>query len=236
VLHVDESAEQTERVLEQQRHGRTFAGFARREHAVPVIIKKHKAAQGLLEKIPVFNPFAPHISFPKVRTTMRRAQEQFLSLIDASCLLRQLQKERVTKTDQATGKSVEGIECDLEDYRAAYVLFTQGVMGMNFTDIPSGTKALYEGIRGFCREQAEKEKLEPTQVTFIKKQILEYTGLGGEFVKKHLRILVEYEYIQVVSGRRHGTRFSYRLREDAPMEGLDVSMIPTPGDMEKKIQ
>jgi len=236
VLHVDESAEQTERVLRKQRHKRTFTGHLEELHAIPVIINKHRAAQTLLQKVPVFNPFAPHLSFPKVRTTMRRAQEQFLILIDASCLLRQLQKEKVAKTDPATGKVVEGIECDIEDYRIAYVLFTRGVMGSNFTDIPSGTKTLYEAIRELCRKQAKRGKIEPTQASFIKKQILEYTGVGGEFVKKHLRILVEYEYIQVVSGKRHGTRFSYRLREDADIEILDMSMILTPEEMEKRIK
>jgi len=235
VLHVDESAEQTERVLKKQRHKRTFKGYMEEAHLLPELIKKHRAAQILLQKLPVFNPFAPQLTFPKVRTTMRRAQEQFLILIDSSCLLRQLQKKHVAKKDPTTGKKVEGIECDIEDYRIAYVLFTMGVLGTNFSDIPSGTKTLYEAIRAFCREQAKKEKLESTQVSFIKKRILEYTGLGGEFVKKHLRILVEYEYIQLVSGKRHGTRFSYRLREDTAIEGLDVSMIPTPFEMEKRI-
>jgi DNA primase len=236
VLNVDESVEQTERVLKKQRHKRTFKGYIEEAHTIPEIIKKHRAAQRLLEKIPVFNPFATHLTFPKIRTTMRRAQEQFLILIDCSCLLRQLQKQTVEKTDPDTGKTVTGIECDIEDYRIAYELFTKGVLSINFNDLPQGTKALYEEIRALCKEEAKKEKVEPTQVSFIQKQIREHTGLSGEFIKKHLRILVEYEYIQLVGGKRHGTRFSYRLREDAPMEGLDLSMIPTPEEMEKKIQ
>jgi len=236
VLHVDESAEQTERVLKKQRHKRTFSGYMEEAHEIPKIIKKHRAAQSLLQKFPVLNPYAPHLTFPKVRTTMRRAQEQFLSLIDASCLLRQLQKEHITKTDLTTGKKIVGIECDIEDYSIAYELFTKGVLGVNFDDIPSGTKDLYEGIRALCKEQAKKERLEPTQVSFIQKQVREHTGMGGEFVKKHLRILVEYEYIQLVGGKRHGTRFSYRLREDIAIDGLDVSMIPTPAEIKEKIQ
>jgi len=236
VLHVDESAEQTERVLKKQRHKRTFSGYMEEAHEIPKIIKKHRAAQSLLQKLPVLNPFAPHLTFPKVRTTMRRAQEQFLSLIDTSCLLRQLQKEHITKTDPTTGKTIEGIECDIADYSIAYELFTKGVLGINFDDIPSGTKDLYEGIRKLCKEQSKKERLEPTQVSFIQKQVREHTGMGGEFVKKHLRILVEYEYIQLVGGKRHGTRFSYRLREDIAIGGLDVSMIPTPAEIKEKIQ
>jgi DNA primase len=234
VLHVDESTEQTERVLKKQRHKRTFKGYIEEAHTIPEIIKKHRAAQRLLEKIPVFNPFATHLTFPKIRTTMRRAQEQFLILIDCSCLLRQLQKQKVEKTDPETGKTVIGIECDIEDYRIAYELFTKGVLGINFNDLPQGTKVLYEEIRALCKEEAKKEKVEPTQVSFIQKQLREYTGLSGEFIKKHLRILVEYEYIQLVGGKRHGTRFSYRLREDAAIGGLDLSMIPTPEEMKLK--
>jgi DNA primase len=234
VLHVDESSEQTERVLKKQRHKRTFKGYIEEAHTIPEIIKKHRAAQRLLEKIPVFNPFALHLTFPKIRTTMRRAQEQFLILIDCSCLLRQLQKQTVEKTDPETGKTVIGIECDIEDYRIAYELFTKGVLSINFNDLPQGTKVLYEEIRALCKEEARKEKVEPTQVSFIQKQIREQTGLSGEFIKKHLRILVDYEYIQLVGGKRHGTRFSYRLREDAPIGGLDLSMIPTPEEMKLK--
>jgi len=137
VLHVDESAEQTERVLQKQRHKRTFKGYMEETHTIPEIIKKHRAAQSLMQKVPVFNPFAPHLTFPKVRTTMRRAQEQFLSLIDASCLLRQLQKKHVTKKDPTTGKTIEGIECDIEDYSIAYVLFTKGVLGTHYSDLGS---------------------------------------------------------------------------------------------------
>jgi len=222
-------------VLKKQRHKRTFSGYMEEAHAIPKIIKKHRAAQQLLQKLPVFNPFAPHLTFPKVRTTMRRAQEQFLSLIDASCLLRQMQKNLITKKDPGTGKVVEGIECDIEDYRAAYELFTKGVLGTHYSDLPQGAKDLYEIIRLMLKELAQKEKLEATQVTFIQKQIRERSMLGADSVRKYIQLLVSYEYLQVVGGKRHGTRFCYRLREDKPLTELDISVIPTPAEMVKRI-
>jgi len=235
VLHVDESAEQTERVLKKQRHKRTFKGYIEEANLIPEIIKKHRAAQTLLEKLPVFNPFAPYLTFPKIRTTMRRAQEQFLSLIDASCLLRQLQKERFTKTDPATGNAVAGIECDIEDYRIAYVLFTKGVMGRYYSDLPQGAKDLYEIIRRMIKELAAKEKLKTTEMTFIQKQVRELTMLGADSIRKYIQLLVGYEYLQVIGGKRHGTRFCYRLREEKAIDELDISVIPTPEEMEKRI-
>jgi DNA primase len=236
VLHVDESAEQTERVLKKQRHKRTFKGHLEEMHTIPEIIKKHRAAQRLLQKIPVFNPFALHLTFPKIRTTMRRAQEQFLILIDCSCLLRQLQKELMEKTDPDTGKTVAGIECDIKDYRISYELFTKGVLGSYYSDLPEGAKMVYETIRALVRELANAQKLSTTEITFIQKQVRERMMLGGDSVRKYINLLVSYEYLQVIGGKRHGTRYCYRLREDKSLEELDISVIPTPEEMEKRIK
>jgi hypothetical protein len=236
VLHVDESSGQTGRVLEKQRARRTFEGYAIDAHLVPVIVKKHVAAQRLLEKIPVFNPFAPLVEFPKFRTVMRRAQDQFLILMDSSCLARQKRKERVAHQDPHTGKEIKGIECDLEDYRIAYELFTQGVLAGSYNDLPQATVALYEAIRELAAKLCKKESVKITEATFIQQQVREHTGLGGEFIKKHMRLLLEYEYLRPSSGKKHGTRWSYRLREDRPIGELDISVIPTPEAIAKKFK
>ena len=73
-------------------------------------------------------------------------------------------------------------------------------------------------------------------VGFIQRDIRDHSGFGGEFVKKHLRTLVEYEYIQVTSGKTRGTRRSYRLRADEPLERIDFTMIPDPDEMARLYQ
>jgi len=102
-------------------------------------------------------------------------------------------------------------------------------------DLPQGAKDLYEIIRRMLKSMAQKEKLEATQVTFIQKQIRERSMLGADSVRKYIQLLVSYEYLQVVGGKRHGTRFCYRLREDKPLAELDITVIPTPAEMEKRI-
>jgi hypothetical protein len=45
-------------------------------------------------------------------------------------------------------------------------------------------------------------------------------------------MLVEFEFLKIVGGKQHGTRFSYCLREDAPIKGLELEgMIPTAEEM-----
>jgi hypothetical protein len=228
VLRVDNSREQTERVLAMQRYKTSYQGHLEEKHVIPKIMKKHHAAQRLLAKIPVFNPFERCIRFPSTRPIMRRGQTQFLGLITASCLARQMQKEPVEMEDHYTGKYDRVYECDYEDYATARRLFIDGKLLQQDEDLPAAAVRLYEEIRAMVRKKAKKEGLESAEVTFIQKDVRGITELGNESIKRYLRILVEYEYLQVVAGRRHGTRFSYKLREDAPIDVLDIaSIIPT---------
>jgi DNA primase catalytic core len=236
ILTADESKTQTSKVQERLGFNHDFEGVVITPEQTKKTIRKHHAAQMLLEKVHVFNPYAKHIRFPTARPSMRRAYEQFLTMIDTVCFLRQLQKPDVTRTNPATGKEIRCKACDLVDYTIAYNLFTEGVLTNSGFDIPTGTRKLHEAIRDMVKDQAKKQNLKVNEVSFIQKQLREYTQLGGEFIKKHMRILVAYEYLEVLTGRRHGTRFAYRLREDRPIEEMDITMITTPDELKKIIQ
>jgi hypothetical protein len=110
------------------------------------------------------------------------------------------------------------------------------VLGSYYSDLPEGAKMVYETIRALVRELANAQKLSTTEITFIQKQVRERMMLGGDSVRKYINLLVSYEYLQVIGGKRHGTRYCYRLREDKSLEELDISVIPTPEEMEKRIK
>ena len=236
VLYADESAGQTKKVQERLGRAHSWEGQVEEESEAREVEKRHRAAQRLLQKVKIFNPLWKYLRFPTRRPSMRRTYDQFLTLIDAICFLRQKQKEEVKRVNPLTGEEVRGIECDLEDYRIGYRLFTEGVLRHGAYDLSTGTRRLYESIREMVREGAEREGVKVREVSFIQKQVREYTQLGVEYVKKHLRELVEYEYVEVQGGRRHGTRYSYRLREDKGIEEMDISEIPRPEEVEEKIQ
>ena len=233
MLYADESKEQTERVQRKIGETHDFKGKIINKTQEIMIMEKHRSAQRLLENINVFNPLWKHIKFPTSRPTMRRAYDQFLTLIDSVCFLRQMQKERIVKINPLTEKEVYGIECDLEDYKIAFEIFTQAILKRGGFDIPAGTRHLYEALRNMIYALSDEKGVSVTEVSFINRDVRDYTGLGPEFIKKHLRILVDYEYLQVIGGRRHGTRYSYRLRQDAPIEELDISMIPSPEELKE---
>ena len=85
------------------------------------------------------------------------------------------------------------------------------------------------------RRLAKTKKIKPVEVSFISKQVREYTQLGAEFIKKHLRVLTDFEYIEVVGGKRLGVRYLYKLLADLPIEELDISMIPDPESLKEQM-
>jgi len=222
VIDTDESREQTKRIHARQRSKYTLERFAEKATTIPRVVKKHHAAQRLLTRRIIVNPFGKYLDFPDVLMRTRRDHERFIDLIACVAFIRQYQKD----TKERDG--VEYIECDLEDYRIAYPIMVEGVLTSTMRELPEGSITLYEEIRKVAREMGSEQGLAATGVGFIQRDIRARTGLGAEFIKKHLRALVEYEYLQITTGRSRGTRFLYRLRADEPMERLDLGMVPTP--------
>ena len=235
VLHTDESRSQTERILRLQRTKKTYEGYAEATGRVPQIVKTHQVAQRILRRLPVFNPLAPFLSFPVSRPTMRRTQDQFLTLLEAVALLRQYQKEEVMRANPFSGEKVAGIEVDLEDYRIASELFSEAVLAHTAVELPSGAKLLYDTLRAAAVKKARKEGLEPTEVSFIQRDIRELSELGSDSIKKYLRTLVDFEYLEITSGRKNGTRYSYRLRDSEEPRILEAP-LPTIDELRTALQ
>jgi hypothetical protein len=228
LLKVDESKNQTEDVLHVQRIGTDHLPQLDKRHLVPVIARRHIAAQSLLKKVNIYNSFARYIRFPSHRAMFRRSQPYFLIMINTVCFWRQYQKGPVLKYNPYLNRDEEWYECDLTDYTLARDLFLKSNLLSYVEDLPERLIELYEDIREMVKEKAETNGLSVTETAFIQREVREITGLRNTSIKKYLKMMVDYEYIQLTGGRRHGTRFSYRLREDAPINHVNTSeIIPT---------
>jgi len=225
VINTDESREQTRRIHESQRQKYSLSRHYEKAQVIPEIVKKHHAAQRLLRKLLIVNPFGKYLNFPDNLMRTRRDNDRFLDLIACVCFLRQYQK--AVKWEGLT----EFIECDLEDYGMAYEIMVKGVLSSSLLEIPKGAGILYEEIRRMVRDMADKSGIKPEEVSFIQRDIREYSKFNADSIKKYMKNLVSLEYIQLLSGRSRGTRFSYRLRKDEELEKIDLSAIPAPEEM-----
>ena len=116
-IPVDESATQTQRVLESQRRLRADPEYFGAGGRRATIISKHHALQRLLKSQPVVIPFAARIQFPSSSIRYRREQEYFLNLIEALALLNQYKRRR-----QQNSSGEELIVADIRDYENAVAL------------------------------------------------------------------------------------------------------------------
>jgi hypothetical protein len=110
-----------------------------------------------------------------------------------------------------------------------------GVLASTMIELPKSATELYESLHEIARAQAKKKNLKVNEVTFTQREIREQTSFGQSWIRENLRKLVEYEYVSIQRSMKRGERGSYRLRDDAEIEKINLSMIPTPDDMEKII-
>jgi len=116
-VSIDETAEQTGRVLEAQRRLRADAEYQGAGGRCAMIVRKHHNLQRLLRSCAVVIPFADRIQFPSSSIKHRREQERFLNLIEASALFHQHQR---LKHKNTTGEEL--ILADIRDYEIASTL------------------------------------------------------------------------------------------------------------------
>jgi len=229
VINTDESEEQTRAIHRMQRKKYSVERFREKEDLVPEIIKTHRAAQRLLEKRIIVNPFADVIDFPSGLMRSRRDHERFMDLISAVCFLRQFQKE-----EKRTEEGFVFMECDLDDYRTAYGIMIK-ILPSTLTNFPESAGRLYEEVRKVIKEKAKEEGLMPCEVSVTQREIREKTGMSQMFVKRNMRILSDYEYVFTAGSPGARNRKSYRLMADESVRLIDLSIIPTPEEIKRKM-
>jgi len=231
LVNTDESKDQTSRIHEYQRQKYSLKRIkANHEGSIQTIIRTHQAAQRLLEKRIIVNTFAPLLDFPVSLMRLRRDHDRFLDLIACVCFLRQYQKPIHQDGE------LSYIECDLKDYELAYTIMVEGVMNATVRELPKGAVVVYEEIRDWVREDAKRQGLKVSEISFTQRQVREATGLGHTWVKHNLRQLVDYEYITVAKGGNERSKAFYRVRSDEDIQKADLSMIPTPQVMRTLMQ
>jgi DNA primase len=212
VLTINESREQTRRILARQRSGRTLAGLVATSDAES-IRQRHQNAQRLLRPLAVVNPYAEDLTFLDDRTRMRRDHAKYLTLIEAITLLRQHQRE--IKTLRQAGAVIEYIEVALEDIALANRLAHE-VLGRSLDELPPQTRRVLGMIEAFVAERMQKNAILRADVRFTRRELRSRCGMSDAAIRVHLERLVAMEYVRLVAGK-NGQRFEYELLFDGDL-------------------
>lgn len=208
-LGVDESREQTRAILTLQRQKRTLDGlFAKQAKAR--LLTQHQNAQRLLRPLAVRNPYADALTFPDERTRLRRDHEKYLTLIDTIALLHQHQ--RVLRTAQQDGQSIDYIEVTLGDIEIANRLAHEA-LGRSLDELSPQTRRLLELVTAMVEAQCRAQHITRADYRFSRRDVREATRWSDFQVKQHMHKLEELEYVLVHRGGR-GQSFVYELLYD----------------------
>jgi DNA primase catalytic core len=208
-LGVDESREQTRAIHQLQRQKRTLEGLFARQ-AKQELLKQHQNAQRLLKPLAVRNPYADALTFPDERTRLRRDHEKYLTLIDTIALLHQHQ--RVLRTAQHEGQTIEYVEVTLGDIEVANRLAHEA-LGRSLDELSPQTRRLLELVTAMVDAACKVKVLPRAAHRFSRRDVREYAGWSDFQVKMHMHKLEELEYVLVHRGGR-GQSFVYELLYD----------------------
>jgi DNA primase catalytic core len=220
VLTINESREQTRRILARQRSARTLAGLQASSQAES-IRTLHQNAQRLLRPLAVVNPYAEDLTFLDDRTRMRRDHAKYLTLIEAITLLRQHQRE--IKTLRRGAALVEYIEVTLADIALANRLAHE-VLGRSLDELPPQTRRVLGLIEAWVTERMQALALVRSDVRFTRRELRARSGMSDAAIRVHLDRLVAMEYVRTIAGR-NGQRFEYELLFDGALDRSEPQMM-----------
>ncbi|MBI4866240.1 MAG: hypothetical protein HY816_04745 [Candidatus Wallbacteria bacterium] len=208
-IAIDESVEQTARVVARQFHEHTLDGV--REHlATEAIVRRHRNAQRLIEPFVVVNPHAPKLRFPTGTLRLRREALKYLSLMAVLALLHQHQ--RPVRTFTQNGVTYRYVEVYPADVDRANRLMAE-CLARALSDLPGPAQELLLKIQAYVTEQAGQRRLDPEAITFNRREIRERLEWDDRQLRRNLDLLAEQEYVEVVAGS-FGKRYVYRLSPD----------------------
>jgi DNA primase catalytic core len=208
-IAIDESTDQTARVVARQFYERTLEGIQEKLTS-DAILARHRNAQRLVEPLVVVNPYAPQLTFPSGTLRTRRECGKYLSLMDALALLHQHQ--RPVKTFERAGQTYRYTEVAREDVDRANRLMASCLVRA-LSDLTGPAEKLLLAIRDYVTAEAEARGTDPLAISFSRRQIRECLNWSDHQAVPVLEELTRREYVEAVSGS-FGKRYVYTLTPD----------------------
>lgn len=208
VLTIDESAEQTGRIHESQRHEHTLQGIIERR-ARPRLRRLHQNLQRLIRPLIVQNPFRDQLIYQSRTLRSRRDHRKYLDLINVIALAHQHQRA-VKSAQDIDGAPFQYIEVTREDIARADALLSE-VLPQTTDELWPASRRMLQTLRQWANELPLKNG---TSHTWTRRDIRERTGWSDTQVRMVLSQLVEFEYLAQIGHGGRGNLVLYRIVED----------------------
>lgn len=182
MLGIDESMEQTMRIIKRQNQTKAGITNSEKEQQAKQLLRN---CMRVLKSYQVVNPYADKIELPLDAKMLRRLNEQFQDFICQITLLHQYQR----KTD------VQGrLIATKEDVSLATHLFFDAIV-LKVDELNGSVRQFFDRLKGYVKQQPAG-----TTYKFTQREIRQFMKLSNTPVNNYIRLLLEMEYIQISEG------------------------------------
>lgn len=196
VLSVDESPEQTQRIIDYQ--NRKAAGLinSHQEHQVKEFIQN---CVRLLKPLEVVNPYAHKIQLPREAHKIRRLNEMYQSIVKQIVILHQYQRKQDKQGRLIAGKS------DLQ--YAGELLFESIVLKID--ELEGDLRQFFEKLKQYVQNKSRDENKPLEDIRFNRFEIRTITNTSKTQQHRYIQQLLNLEYLQQYGYANRG--YSYRI-------------------------
>ena len=182
VLGVDESLEQTLRIIKVQNQKNAGISNAEREQEARQLLRN---CMRVLKSYEVVNPYADKLMLPLEAKMLRRLNAQFQNFVSQIAILNQYQRKMDEK-----GRLI----ATEEDVRKAVEIFFSSII-IKVDELDKSTRQFFEKLKGYVRSQPNG-----TTHRFATREIRQELNISKTSTFKYVQTLQELEYIQAVEG------------------------------------
>ena len=182
VLGVDESQEQTLRIIHQQNKKIAGVSSSEAEQQAKQLLRN---AMRVLKSYEVVNPFADKLMLPLEAKMLRRLNSQFQNFVSQITILHQFQRKKDDKGRLIATK---------EDITKAVDIFFSSIV-IKVDELDKSTRQFFERLKGYVKNQTAG-----TTHRFNIREVRQDLNMSKTSAFKYFQILQELEYIQAVEG------------------------------------
>src|SRR5690554_4304368 len=204
IIAVDESGEQTARIMNYQKQKAAGLIDAEKEREASILLQN---LVRMLKPCKVINPFAYQIHLPEKAHKIRRLNELYLAFVKQVTIINQYRRKK-----DAQGRIIT----DTEDLKTANEIMFDSIF-LKVDELDGSLRQFYEELKHHI-----KTKSNPEQYEFMQREIRHALNISKSQLQRYISDLIELEYIQQIGGyQNRGYKYKIlwwddiaKLRED----------------------
>lgn len=192
IIAVDESQEQTARIMNYQKQKAAGLIDAEKEREAITLLQN---LVRMLKPCKVINPYANQLHLPPAAHKIRRLNELYLAFVKQITIINQYQRKR-----DAQGRLIT----EKEDLKTAVTILFESIF-LKVDELDGSLRQFFEALKTYL-----EEKPNPRQYEFTQREVRQALHISKTQLHRYLYELISLEYLQQTGGYAN-KGFKYRV-------------------------